>query len=64
MGENRIRWMWCDIGDSQRFAKSEFQTFEPNSEIGAVNERTIELLQTSSAALLVVLVFWSLDHLL
>ena len=33
---------------SKCFAKSEFQTFEPNSEIGAVNERTIELLQTSS----------------
>ena len=28
------------LGISKRFAKSEFQMFEPNSEIGAVNERT------------------------
>ena len=36
------------LGISKRFAKSEFQTFEPNSEIRAVNERTIEHFQTSS----------------
>ena len=36
------------LGISKCFAKSEFQTFEPNSEIGTVNERTIKLLQTSS----------------
>ena len=36
------------LGISKRFAKSEFQTFEPNSEIGAVNERTIELLVGST----------------
>ena len=28
------------------FTKSEFQTFDPNFEFGAVNEQTIELLQT------------------
>ena len=33
---------------SERFAKFEFQTFEPNFQFVAVNERTIELLQTSS----------------
>ena len=32
---------------SKGFAKSEFQTFEPNFKFGAVNELTIELLQTS-----------------
>ena len=36
------------LGISKCFAKSEFQTFVPNSEIGAVSEQTIELLQTSS----------------
>ena len=34
------------LGISKRFAKSKFQTFEPNSEIGAINE-LIKLLQTS-----------------
>ena len=28
------------------FAKFKFQTFEPNSEIGAVHEQTIELLHS------------------
>ena len=42
MGENRI---CCNVDD---FAKSEFQMFEPNFKIGAVNKRTIKLLQTLS----------------
>ena len=49
MGENRIRWdvVWY-WGFLNVLQSPNFQTFEPNSEIGAVNERTIELLQTSS----------------
>ena len=36
------------LGISKCLAMSEFQMFEPNTEIGAVNERTIKLLQTLS----------------
>ena len=49
MGENRIRWDVVSYWGFLNVLQSpNFQTFEPNSEIGAVNERTIELLQTSS----------------
>ena len=48
MGQNRIFW-GCGgtLVISKCFPKSEFQTLEPNFAFGAVNEGTIELLQTS-----------------
>ena len=45
------------LGISKCFAKSEFQTFEPNSEIGAVNEPTIEFSSNIVAALMFIIFF-------
>ena len=49
IGENRIRW---------NFAKSKFQTFEPNSKFGGVNRQTIELLQNIIPALFYMGATW------
>ena len=49
MGENRIRF-GCGVMlvISKCFAKSEFQSCEPNFGFGTVNMRTAKLLQTLS----------------